>query len=282
MKYLMVSSETGNQITFLGLKDYRTYGKFNLNGFGPTKALRWKNSIIAISKQRGELSFVNRQIDKFKTYYIGPYLTDFLIVDSKSFLLSGDSNKLIIFDNNQREIEYMLETANLPLNIDYMQDEIMVTNYESKEIEIFSLTSREKKLSIKNEKHPFKSMFIENGRYIMSIEGFEQYEQGTIYIYDSKNGNKLENYKTCNAPVDFYYKDGLCYVCDYFSDSLWEINLTNKESRKIPINNFTPNNIAGFEGKLLICSEKYNKIIEIHGSEIKSINVPSPRRIDLF
>ena len=282
MKYLMVSSETGNQITFLGLKDYRTYGKFNLNGFGPTKALRWKNSIIAISKQRGELSFVNRQIDKFKTYYIGPYLTDFLIVDSKSFLLSGDSNKLIIFDNNQREIEYMLETANLPLNIDYMQDEIMVTNYESKEIEIFSLTSREKKLSIKNEKHPFKSMFIENGRYIMSIEGFEQYEQGTIYIYDSKNGNKLENYKTCNAPVDSYYKDGLCYVCDYFSDSLWEINLTNKESRKIPINNFTPNNIAGFEGKLLICSEKYNKIIEIHGSEIKSINVPSPRRIDLF
>ncbi len=282
MRYLMICSETENQITFLGLRDYKTYGKFNLTGFGPTKALKWKNSIVAISKQNGEISFVNRQAEKHKTYYIGPYLTDFVIVDSSSIILSGDSNKIVFFDNNQREIQYMMETAGLPLNIDYLEDNILITNYGSNEIEVFSLNKREKKLSIKSEKHPFKSVFIEDGKYIMSIEGFEEFEQGTIYVYDSKSGKKLENYKTCNAPVDFLYMNGFCYVCDYFSDSLWEINLTNKSNRKILISNCTPNSITSFEGKLLICSEKNNKIIEIDGDEIKKINIPSPRRIDFY
>lgn len=282
MRYLMICSETQNLITFLGLRDYKVYGKFKLDAFGPTKALKWKNNIITISKQNGEISFVNRQVDKHKTYYIGPYLTDFIIVDSNSIILSGDSNKVVVFDNNQREIQYMMETAGLPLSIDYLNGDILVTNYQSKELEVFSLNKREKKLSIKSEKHPFKSMYVEGGKYIASIEGFEEFEQGTIYIYDAKSGNRLESYKTCNAPVDFCYMNGFCYVCDYFSDFLWEINLTNKESRKIPIPDCTPNSITSFEGKLLICSEKNSKIIEIHDKEIKRITIPSPRRIDFF
>jgi|GEM_PF-4252492 len=282
MRYLMICSETQNQITLLGLKDYKTYGKFILSAFGPTKALKWKNHIVAISKQNGEISFVNRQVDKHKTYYIGPYITDFTIVDSNSIILSGDSNKIVIFDNNQREIQCMIETAGLPLNIDYLNDDILVTNYESNELEMFSLNKREKKLSIKSENHPLKGIFIEDGKYIVSIEGFEEFEQGTVCIYDSKNGEKLESYKTCSTPVDFCYMNGFCYVCDYFSDSLWEINLTNKQSKKVPIQDCTPNSITSFEGRLMICSEKNNKIIEINGSETKKITIASPRRIDFF
>ena len=282
MRYLMICSETQNQITLLGLRDYKTYGRFVLNAFGPTKALKWKNNIVTISKQNGEISFVNRQVDKHKTYYIGPYLTDFTIIGSNSIILSGDSNKIVMFDNNQREIQYMIETAGLPLTIDYLNNDILVTNYESNEMEIFSLSNREKKLSIKSKEHPLKSIFVEDGKYIISIEGFEEFEQGTICIYDSKNGEKLESYKTCNTPVDFCYMNGFCYVCDYFKDSLWEINLANKENKKISIHDCTPNNITSFEGRLMICSEKNNKIIEFDGNEVKKINIPSPRRIDFF
>ncbi len=282
MKYLIVCSEIQNQIVLLGIKDYKIYGKFNLNGYGPIRALKWKNSIVSISKQKGEISFLNRQIEKIKSYYIGPYLTDFLIIESSSIILSGDSNKIVVFDNNQKEIQYMIETAGLPLNIDYFNEDILVTNYQNKEVEIFSLKQREKKLSIKNEKHPFKSMYAEEGKYIITIEGFEEFVEGIICIYDSKSGKKLESYKTCNAPVDFCYMNGLCYVCDYFSDTIWEINLSNSNKRKISIPECTPNSIINFENKLLVCSEKNNKVIELDGDEIKTISIPSPRRIDIF
>ena len=121
----------------------------NLKRIGPHGIYVYRNKILTANSYDNSISIVNTYNYEIESYFIGMHCNDLSVYDNKAYVICGDSDDIIVFDLEKKNIVEAIPCGNSPHSI-YIckkKDLIIVANMNSDSITLIDCARSEEHTS---------------------------------------------------------------------------------------------------------------------------------------
>ncbi|MBU3100152.1 MULTISPECIES: YncE family protein [Clostridium] len=235
----------------------------NLKRIGPHGIYVYKNKILTANSYDNSISIVNTYNYEIESYFIGMHCNDLSVYDNKAYVICGDSDDIIVFDLEKKNIVEAIPCGNSPHSI-YIckkKDLIIVANMNSDSITLIECAQNGNTKEIRVGAYPTKAVITPDGNYILVCESnIGMDNKGCINIISLKNCNVLNKIPVGNSPVDMYFNGEFCYVSNFGDGTVSILDINKyKEIKRIEVGGM-PRGIIEDE-KYLYVGDNYNNLL---------------------
>ncbi|MBU3185416.1 YncE family protein [Clostridium estertheticum] len=268
MRNLYVCSTSSDCISKVNLdlfiEEEKIYlDKQNLKRIGPHGIYVYENKILTANSYDNSISIVNTYNYEIESYFIGMHCNDLSVYDNKAYVICGDSDDIIVFDLEKKNIVEAIPCGNSPHSI-YIckkKDLIIVANMNSDSITLIECAQNGNIKEIRVGAYPTKAVITPDGNYILVCESnIGMDNKGCINIISLKNCNVLNKIPVGNSPVDMYFNGEFCYVSNFGDGTVSILDINKyKEIKRIEVGGM-PRGILEDE-KYLYVGDNYNNLL---------------------
>ncbi|MCB2360185.1 YncE family protein [Clostridium estertheticum] len=268
MRNLYVCSTSSDCISKVNLdlfiEEEKIYlDKQNLKRIGPHGIYVYENKILTANSYDNSISIVNTYNYEIESYFIGMHCNDLSVYDNKAYVICGDSDDIIVFDLEKKNIVEAIPCGNSPHSI-YIckkKDLIIVANMNSDSITLIECAQNGNIKEIRVGAYPTKAVITPDGNYILVCESnIGMDNKGCINIISLKNCNVLNKIPVGNSPVDMYFNGEYCYVSNFGDGTVSILDINKyKEIKRIEVGGM-PRGILEDE-KYLYVGDNYNNLL---------------------
>ncbi|MBX4268184.1 YncE family protein [Clostridium estertheticum] len=268
MRNLYVCSTSSDCISKVNLdlfiEEEKIYlDKHNLKRIGPHGIYVYENKILTANSYDNSISIVNTYNYEIESYFIGMHCNDLSVYDNKAYVICGDSDDIIVFDLEKKNIVEAIPCGNSPHSI-YIckkKDLIIVANMNSDSITLIDCAQNGNIKEIRVGAYPTKAVITPDGNYILVCESnIGMDNKGCINIISLKNCNVLNKIPVGNSPVDMYFNGEVCYVSNFGDGTVSILDINKyKEIKRIEVGGM-PRGILEDE-KYLYVGDNYNNLL---------------------
>ncbi|APC41744.1 YncE family protein [Clostridium estertheticum] len=268
MRNLYVCSTSSDCISKVNLdlfiEEEKIYlDKQNLKRIGPHGIYVYENKILTANSYDNSISIVNTYNYEIESYFIGMHCNDLSVYDNKAYVICGDSDDIIVFDLEKKNIVEAIPCGNSPHSI-YIckkKDLILVANMNSDSITLIECAQNGNIKEIRVGAYPTKAVITPDGNYILVCESnIGMDNKGCINIISLKNCNVLNKIPVGNSPVDMYFNGEFCYVSNFGDGTVSILDINKyKEIKRIEVGGM-PRGILEDE-KYLYVGDNYNNLL---------------------
>ncbi|MCB2355973.1 YncE family protein [Clostridium estertheticum] len=268
MRNLYVCSTSSDCISKVNLdlfiQEEKIYlDKQNLKRIGPHGIYVYENKILTANSYDNSISIVNTYNYEIESYFIGMHCNDLSVYDNKAYVICGDSDDVIVFDLEKKNIVEAIPCGNSPHSI-YIckkKDLIIVANMNSDSITLIDCAQNGNIKEIRVGAYPTKAVITPDGNYILVCESnIGMDNKGCINIISLKNCNVLNKIPVGNSPVDMYFNGEVCYVSNFGDGTVSILDINKyKEIKRIEVGGM-PRGILEDE-KYLYVGDNYNNLL---------------------
>ncbi|MBX4263876.1 YncE family protein [Clostridium estertheticum] len=268
MRNLYVCSTSSDCISKVNLdlfiEEEKIYlDKQNLKRIGPHGIYVYENKILTANSYDNSISIVNTYNYEIESYFIGMHCNDLSVYDNKAYVICGDSDDVIVFDLEKKNIVEAIPCGNSPHSI-YIckkKDLIIVANMNSDSITLIDCAQNGNIKEIRVGAYPTKAVITPDGNYILVCESnIGMDNKGCINIISLKNCNVLNKIPVGNSPVDMYFNGEVCYVSNFGDGTVSILDINKyKEIKRIEVGGM-PRGILEDE-KYLYVGDNYNNLL---------------------
>jgi len=237
--------------------------KKNLKRIGPHGIYVYKNKLLTANSYDNSISVVDVNNNKTESYFVGMHCNDLSVYDDKAYVICGDSDDMIVFDLEKKNIIEVIPCGNSPHSIYICRRKnlIIVANMNSDSITIIDSAKNGNIKNIRVGAYPTKAVITPDGNYILVCESnIGMDNKGCISIISLKNYLVLNKISVGNSPVDMFYNGKYCYVSNFGDGTVSILDINNyKEIKKIEIGGM-PRGIIEDE-KYLYVGDNYNNLL---------------------
>ena len=237
--------------------------KQNLKRIGPHGIYVYENKILTANSYDNSISIVNTNNHEIETYFVGMHCNDLSVYDNKAYVICGDSDDIIVFDLEKKNIVEAIPCGNSPHSIYICKKKelIIVANMNSDSITLVDCAQNGSIKEIRVGAYPTKAVITPDGNYILVCESnIGMNNKGCISIISLKNYNVLNKIPVGNSPVDMYCSGKYCYVSNFGEGTVSILDINNyKEIKKIEVGGM-PRGIMEDE-KYLYVGDNYNNLL---------------------
>lgn len=268
MRKLYVCSTSSDCISKVNLdlfiEEEKIYlDKENLKRIGPHGIYVHKNKIITANSYDNSISMVNIDNLETESHFIGMHCNDLSVYDNKAYVICGDSDDIIVFDLEKKNIVEAIPCGDLPHSIYICKKKnlIIVANMNSDSITIIDCAENGSIKTIRVGAYPTKAVITADGNYIIVCESNIGMDgKGSISIISLKNYNVLYKIPVGNSPVDMYCNERFCYTSNFGEGTVSIVDINNyKEIKKIKVGGM-PRGILEDE-KYLYVGDNYKNLL---------------------
>jgi YVTN family beta-propeller protein len=237
--------------------------KKNLKKIGPHGIYVHNNKLLTANCYDNSISVINVDNSETESYFIGMHCNDLSVYDNKAYVICGDSDDIIVFDLEKKDIVEVIPCGNLPHSIYICKKKnlIVVANMNSDSITIIDCAENGNIKNLRVGAYPTKALITPDGNYILICESnIGMDNKGSISIISLKNYNVLYKIPVGNSPVDMYCNERYCYISNFGDGTVSVIDINNyKEIKKIKVGGM-PRGILEDERYLYI-GDNYNNLL---------------------
>ena len=213
------------------------------------------------------ISIVNLQTGSVESLYLGSNCRDICVLGNHAYIICGDSNYVVTFDINSKEIIELIPCGNSPHSIDCsnVNNEIVVANINSDSITLFDALYGSNVYDIPVGAYPTKAIMTLDGAFILVCEsnmGFSG--KGCVSMVSTKTHKVVHRIPVGNCPFDMCCDEKYCYVSNYGDGSVSILDLFNHdEVKRIRVGGM-PRGILSNNKHIYVGDSYNNLIIKIH------------------
>ncbi|MBW9151148.1 YncE family protein [Clostridium estertheticum] len=268
MRNLYVCSTSSDCISKVNLdlfiEEEKIYlDKQNLKRIGPHGIYVYENKILTANSYDNSISIVNTYNYEIESYFIGMHCNDLSVYDNKAYVICGDSDDIIVFDLEKKNIVEAIPCGNSPHSIYICKKKnlIIVANMNSDSITLIECAQNGNIKEIRVGAYPTKAVITPDGNYILVCESnIGMDNKGCINIISLKNCNVLNKIPVGNSPVDMYFNGEFCYVSNFGDGTVSILDINKyKEIKRIEVGGM-PRGILEDE-KYLYVGDNYNNLL---------------------
>ncbi|MBU3156074.1 YncE family protein [Clostridium estertheticum] len=268
MRNLYVCSTSSDCISKVNLdlfiEEEKIYlDKQNLKRIGPHGIYVYENKILTANSYDNSISIVNTYNYEIESYFIGMHCNDLSVYDNKAYVICGDSDDIIVFDLEKKNIVEAIPCGNSPHSIYICKKKelIIVANMNSDSITLIDCAQNGNIKEIRVGAYPTKAVITPDGNYILVCESnIGMDNKGCINIISLKNCNVLNKIPVGNSPVDMYFNGEFCYVSNFGDGTVSILDINKyKEIKRIEVGGM-PRGILEDE-KYLYVGDNYNNLL---------------------
>ncbi len=272
MRYLYICNTTQDSINKVSIEKFAVEDIINLTGVNENKVgphgLCMQGDLLFTSNcYDGSVSIVDLKGSKSNSYYLGRNCRDICSLGNHLYIICGDSNNVVTFDLNKKEIIEIIPCGDSPHSIDCCNhsNEIVVANNGDDTITLFDSLYGSDIKNIKVGPAPTKALFTTNGDYILVCESSAgSFDKGCISVISSKSHKVIHRLSVGNCPFDMYCDEKYCYVSNYGDGTITIIDIINFQNIKSIRTGGMPRGIT--------CDEKYIYVGDSYNDLIMRIN----------
>lgn len=205
--------------------------------FGPHELCVYKDNILVVNSYNNTISVIDLKEFKEKSnLYIGSHPNDIVSYYNKVYVACGDLNSLIVYDMDNKQLEFEIPTGIFPHNIQLFEEKKLafVCNMGEDSLSVIDYKENKELIKIKVGHIPIKSIISKNKKYLYVVVSNLGYEvKGSIVVISLKNLEVLKRVNVGFAPVDIYEDEGYLYLSNFCDKYVSIINLEslNEENR---------------------------------------------------
>ncbi|WP_346886705.1 YncE family protein [Clostridium sp. UBA4395] len=235
MRYLYICNTTQDSINKIGIEKFALEDVIKLEGVnenkvGPHGLCIQGDQLFTSNCYDGSVSIVNLKDLKSYSYYLGRNCRDICALGNHLYIICGDSNNVVTFDLNKKEIIEIIPCGDSPHSIDCCNhsNEIVVANNGDDTITVFDSLYGSDIKNIKVGQAPTKALFTLNGDYILVCESSAgSLDKGCVSVISSRNHKVIHRLSVGNCPFDMYCDEKFCYVSNYGDGTISIIDIIN-------------------------------------------------------
>ena len=235
----------------------------NLKRIGPHGIYVYKDKLVTANSYDNSISMVNINNSETESYFIGMHCNDLSVYNDKAYVICGDSDDIIVFDLEIKNIIEAIPCGNSPHSIYICKKNnlIVVANMNSDSITIVDCAINGNIKNIRVGAYPTKVVITPDGNYILVCESnIGMDNKGNISIISLKNYNVLYKIPVGNSPVDMYCNERYCYISNFGEGTLSILDINSyEEIKKIEVGGM-PRGILEDE-KYLYVGDNYNNLL---------------------
>lgn len=249
------------------------------NRIGPHGICSYDNHLIIANNYSNSITKINKTTKDIEDFFIGVHLNDVRVYKDTAFIICGETNSLITFDLVENRIMEYIPMGIYPHSIEISEELglAVITNMLSENILLLDCISKEIIANIKVGHYPTKSMFIPEGKGVLTCSSNMGADKpGSIKLLNLENLNIVGEVMVGRSPVDVCCDDqGFGYITNFNDGSISIINYNiMKELYKIFMGGM-PRGIVKNNYDLFI-GDNYNNLVinyKLTSKEIKIIPV---------
>ncbi|MEG2289753.1 MAG: YncE family protein [Clostridium sp.] len=257
MRYLYICNTTQDRVDKVSVDKFELETIINLVGvngskIGPHGLCVQGDLLFTSNSYDGSVSIIDMETLISNSYYLGRNCRDICALGNHLYIVCGDSNDVVTFDLEKKEIIEIIPCGDSPHSIHCCSttSEIVVANNGDDSITIFDSLYGGDIKNIKVGAAPTKALFTPNGDYILVCESRAgTSDKGCICVISSKSYKIIKRVPVGNCPFDMYCDDRYCYVSNYGDGSISIIDMLEFENIK--------NIRVGVMPRGIACDEKY-------------------------
>ncbi len=268
MRYLYICNTTEDCIDKISVEKFILESAIDLvgvnrNKIGPHGLCTQGDLLFTSNCFDGSVSVVNLENFKSNSFYLGRNCRDICSLGNHLYIVCGDSNNVVIFDLEKKEIIELIPCGDSPHSIDCSNhtNEIVVANNGDDTITIFDSLYGGDIKNIKVGPAPTKALFTLNGDYILVCESNAgSSDKGCVSVISSKNHRVIHRLSVGNCPFDMYCDEKYCYVSNYGDGSISILDIINFKNIKNIRTGGMPRGIACDEEYIYV-GDSYNDLL---------------------
>ncbi|MEG1254767.1 YncE family protein [Clostridium sp.] len=268
MRHLYICNTTQDRVDKVSIDEFAVENIINLVGVNRSKigphGLCMQGGLLFTSNcYDGSVSVINLKTSMSSSYYLGRNCRDICSLGNHLYIACGDSNNVVTFDLNKKEIIEIIPCGDSPHSIDCcnITNKIVVANNGDDSITLFdSLYGCDIK-NIKVGKAPTKALFTLNGDYILVCESRAgSSDKGCVSVISSKSYKVIHKLSVGNCPFDMYCDERYCYVSNYGDGTISIIDVLDFKNVKNIRTGGMPRGITCDE-KHIYVGDSYNNLL---------------------
>jgi YVTN family beta-propeller protein len=237
MRRLYVCNTTCDSIDKVNIEDFTIEDNIPLTGdsggrIGPHGVWLQDNFLFTSNCYDNSISIVDLKKAMVESIYLGSNCRDICVLGNHAYIICGDSNNIVSFDINNKEIIELIPCGNSPHSINYcnINSEIVVANINSDSITLFDALYGSNIHNIDVGPYPTKAIFTLDGDYILVCESNMGYSgKGCVSMISTKTHKIIHRIPVGNCPFDMCCDGRYCYVSNYGDGSISIIDIANRE-----------------------------------------------------
>jgi YVTN family beta-propeller protein len=268
LRHLYVCNTTCDSIDKINIEDFTIESIIPLNGvgggkIGPHGIWLQDNFLFTSNCYDNSISIVDLKNGMVESIYLGSNCRDICVLGNHAYIICGDSNNIVSFDINSKEIIELIPCGNSPHSIDCcnINSEIVVANTNSDSITLFDALYGSNIYNIDVGPYPTKAVITLDGDYILVCESNMGYsDKGCISMISTKTHKIIHRIPVGNCPFDMCCDERYCYVSNYGDGSISIIDIANREEiNRIRIGGM-PRGILS-HNKHIFVGDSYNNLL---------------------
>ncbi|WBW99373.1 YncE family protein [Oceanirhabdus sp. W0125-5] len=289
MDYLCTCNMASDDITVFDIESCKIVNNYKLcmseERIGPHGICSIEKRIFTANRYNRGISIIDLNNDEKINLNIGVSCTDIAGFGEHLFILCGDSNNIIVYNNKNYEIESLIPCGNLPHSIWISKEKriILTSNLFDDTLSLINLDDYNDVKKIKVGVYPMSVVATSDNEYVLVCESNIGMEcKGSLSLVSMKNYKVINRVTVSKSPMDMYYDGNKCFVSN-FADGIISVVDVEKWELVDEINvGGMPRGIIGDKNSLYIC-DSYNDsliIVDIKNHTKKTIPIgKEPMRI---
>lgn len=275
MKNIIVCNTANDSISKIDLE------KMNINTLplklggeriGPRNIdIKEKRGVVA-NCYSDSITFIDlEKLKEKETYNVDKYPKDIKWRDKYIYIACGDSNSIVFFNEERREIDFRIKVGDYPSSIvvDKKEKNIYVASMNSNSINIIDIKSKKVIKEVYLEDTPTKILLSENEKKIyMCQNSSSENTKGYLRVYTLEDFKLIKEYNLGAFPSDILLQDGLAYTSNLGDGSISVLNLKDGNSYKIIVGGM-PKSVLKIEENIIISDYYSGNIIFLNEISMK-------------
>lgn len=281
MDSIMVCNTASDNVSIISLENDSVHNiplslKEGLKG--PHGIDIYKDKILTANNYNSSISVIDL-VEKMEieSCFIGAHPNDVKTYGNKVYILCGEINSLVVFDMEEKNIFFQINTGENPHSIAIDKNGIgYLCCLQGNSLEVLDCNNNSILKKILGFNYPIKAVIskdLENLFVIESCLGEEK--EGFINILSKKDFSSLLKIKVGKSPVDIWEEDNRLYVSNFEDGTISIINLKlGKEVKRIYLGGM-PRGIIKHKENIFVGDYINERIlkIDLENKKIKTIAV---------
>ncbi|MCM1992433.1 YncE family protein [Oceanirhabdus seepicola] len=289
MDCLCTCNMASDDITILDTDSCKIVNTYKLSEnekrIGPHGICSIEKRIFTANRYSRGISIIDLENEKKLNINIGVSCTDIAGFGERLFILCGDSNNIIVYNNKNYEIESLIPCGNLPHSIWIEKEKriILTSNLFDDSLTVINLDNYNDIKKINVGVYPMSVVTTTDNDYVLVCESNIGMEcNGSLSIVSMKNFKVINRVTVSKSPMDMYYDGKKCYVSN-FADGIISVIDVQKWELVDEINvGGMPRGIIGDKDSLYICDSYNDSLIIVDVKDYTKKTIPigkEPMRI---
>ncbi|MGL4848411.1 MAG: hypothetical protein ACRC28_05720 [Clostridium sp.] len=175
---------------------------------------------------------------EIENYTIGKYPKDIKWGEKNIYVACGDSNSVIIFNEEKKNIEFEIKVGDYPgsLAVDKKEKFIYVANSNSNSVSVINNEKKKVEREILLKETPTKILLSKkDDELFICVNSFMQHMEGKLIVYSLRDCKIKEEYKVGDFPMDLIECENLIYIANFAEGSISVVNRAEKSSYRIMV-----------------------------------------------